>query len=40
MGFRVQGLGCVVYYNYPKGPRTQIIGSEGPNTMNIIVFGP
>ena len=24
----------------PKGPRTQIIGFWGPNTMNIIVFGP
>ena len=24
----------------PKGPRIQIIGLRGPNTMNIIVFGP
>ena len=24
----------------PKGPRTQIIGFQGPNTINIIVFGP
>ena len=24
----------------PKGPRTQIIGLQGPNTINIIVFGP
>ena len=24
----------------PKGPRTQIIGLQGPNTMIIMVFGP
>ena len=24
----------------PKGPRTQIIGFQGPNTINIIIFGP
>ena len=24
---------------YPKGPRTQIIGLKGPNTIKIIVFG-
>ena len=24
----------------PKGPRTQIIGFQGPNTINVIVFGP
>ena len=24
----------------PKGPRTQIIGFWGPNTINNIVFGP
>ena len=24
----------------PKGSRTQIIGLQGPNTMNNIVFGP
>ena len=24
----------------PKGPRTQRIGFWGPNTINIIVFGP
>ena len=26
--------------HYPMGPRTQIIGFLGPNTINIIVFGP
>ena len=30
------GLG----HSAPKGPRTQIIGFEGPNTINIMVFGP
>ena len=25
---------------FPKGPRTQIVVFEGPNTINIIVFGP
>ena len=31
----------VFLLNYnPKGPRTQIIGFEGPNAINIIVFGP
>ena len=25
---------------YPKGPRTQIKGFEGPNAISIIVFGP
>ena len=25
---------------YPKGPRTQIKGLWGPNTINVIVFGP
>ena len=24
----------------PKGPRTQIIGFQGPNSNNVIVFGP
>ena len=24
----------------PKGPRTKIMGLEGPNTINILVFGP
>ena len=24
----------------PKGPRTQIIGSQGPNTITLMVFGP
>ena len=24
----------------PKGPRTQIIGPQGPNTIDSIVFGP
>ena len=24
----------------PKGPRTQIIGFQGPNTMILMVFGP
>ena len=24
----------------PKGPRTQIIGFKGPNSIHIIVFGP
>ena len=26
--------------HYFMGPRTQIIGLLGPNTINIIVFGP
>ena len=25
---------------YPQGPRTQIIGFLGPNTIIFIVFGP
>ena len=25
---------------YPKGPRTQIIGLLGPNTIMLMVFGP
>ena len=24
----------------PKGPRTQIIGSQAPNTIALMVFGP
>ena len=24
----------------PKGPRTQVIGFQGPNAIGIIVFGP
>ena len=24
----------------PKGPRTQLTGVWGPNTINVIVFGP
>ena len=25
---------------YPKGPRTQIIGFQGPSTATLLVFGP
>ena len=25
---------------FPKGPRTQIIGFQGPNTIILMVFGP
>ena len=31
-GFRLQEKG-------PKGPRTQIIGFKGPNTINVMVLG-
>ena len=31
----IQGLGFGV-----KGPRKQIVGFWGPNTMNVIVFEP
>ena len=27
-------------FSNPKGPRTQIMGFQGPNTIDSIVFGP
>ena len=33
--FRVQGFGITF-----KGPTTQIVGFQGPNTMKSIAFGP
>ena len=29
-------FGCFMGSSYPKGPRTQIIGFYGPNTIHII----
>ena len=35
------GRSCICgHFTNPKGPRTQIIGSQGPNSINVIVFGP
>ena len=34
------GLFMLLFWNYPKGPRTQITGFQGPNTINSIVFWP
>ena len=36
--YRLPGLGLRVYDRL--GPRTQIIGFQGPNTIDIIIFGP
>ena len=33
-------LGRMRIMETPKGPRTQIIGFQGLNAINIIVFGP
>ena len=34
------GLQYAFLNRFPKGPRAQIIGFEGSNTIDIIVFGP
>ena len=39
MRLKVKGLGVLLVRN-PKGPRTQIVGFQGPNTTIFIVLGP
>ena len=41
-GFNHGPLLCrdIPFVYSPKGPRTQIIGFKGPNTINLLAFGP
>ena len=46
LGLKVHGAGFPKFCSLvqglqnPKGPKTQIIGFQGPNTIDGIVFGP
>ena len=40
MPMTAQAQGRLNFNWIPKGPRTQIMGCWGPNTSNMIVFGP
>ena len=33
-------VGCRSIQQVPKGPRTQIVGFEGLNTIILLIFGP